>query len=391
MGRRPSIVLCLALLAATAGATAATAAAPAPVEAAGTAPRQSGARLAPGGTLVAWQERSGADTRVVVYALDSNQVKRSFAIDRTMQLRSLRWADDDTLLATVSSARPAADGTTGRTEYVRTLALDPATGTIRMLLMGDGLRSLVTGATLVAVHTAKPKTVIMATLDFDAATQPLESGTARAAAAEDPGWVSTLFAVDTGSGKGVVLERGSPATEQWLVDAAGHAVARGDFDRAGHRYTLRARTANGWQELYRRTDGKGLELCGLSRDGSAIVAIGEAAGRAKLLALPLDGAAARVLVEDPARDVTGVLRDPASDRLVGATVGGPDRTTRWLDADAEREAGVLARAFPGRTTELIDRSGDGRKLLVRVAGTSTAPTYYLVDYATHRADIVAEE
>jgi len=390
MDGRPSILMCLALLAASTVAAAGSAA-PAPVESAATAPRQSGARLAPGGVLVAWQERSGEDTRVVVYALDSGQIKRSFAIDRAMQLRSLRWADDATLLATVSSSRPAADGAAGRTEYFRTLALDPAAGTIRMLLMGDGMRSLVTGATLIAVHTAEPKTVIMSTLDLGGAGQPAAGDARQVAGAEDPGWASTLFEVDTGTGRGVALERGSPTTDQWLVDATGHAVARSDFDRARHSYTLSVRTANGWQALYRRTDGKGLELCGLSRDGAAIVAIGEAAGRVRLLALPLDGTAPRVLVEDPARDVTGVLRDPANDHVVGALLGGVDGTTRWLDADAEREAGVLARAFPRRTTELIDRSGDGRKLLVRVTGTAAPPTYYLVDFATHRADIVIEE
>ncbi len=391
MGSWPSILLHLAMLGATTGALAAASGAPPPLEAFGTVPEQSGARLAPGGALVAWQQRTGADTRVIVFALGSNQVKRSFAIERKLKLRSLRWADDDTLLATVSDTMPAADRKAGSYEYSRTLALDPAAGSIKMLLMGDGMRSLVTGATLIAVHTAKPKTVIMSTLDYDANAHHQETGSRLTNEREDSGWLSTLFEVDTRSGKGVVLERGSPYTEQWLVDAAGHAVARGDFDRVRHSYTLRVRSAAGWQDLYRRSDGKDLDLCCLSRDGSAIVAIGEADGRNKLLALPLDGSTPKVLVEDPARDVTGVLRDPASDALVGAIVGGLEHSTRWLDADAEREGSVLARAFAGRVAELRDRSSDGQKLLVRVEGTSAPPIYYLVDYATHRADLVAEE
>ncbi len=44
----------------------------------------------------------------------------------------------------------------------------------------------------------------------------------------------------------------------------------------------------------------------------------------------------------------------------------------------------------GREVEVSSRSEDGNRLVARAQGSSNPPVYYLVDFKTHRADIVGE-
>jgi dipeptidyl aminopeptidase/acylaminoacyl peptidase len=208
----------------------------------------------------------------------------------------------------------------------------------------------------------------------------------------DAGWTYSLFEVDTRSGSGRRIEQGTAYTTDWVVDAAGRPVGRGEWDAYSKVYTLLANRDGGWHEIYRRTDGNQLELYGLTGAGSAIVAVGpDNAGRSQAWGLPLDGTDPWPLVTDPSVQVDSVIRDGLSETAVGVHTSGLNPQVLWLDPAIDKRQRGLEASFPDRSVEMVSRSVDNSRVIVRVAGPSNPATYYLVDFASHKADIVGEE
>jgi dipeptidyl aminopeptidase/acylaminoacyl peptidase len=99
----------------------------------------------------------------------------------------------------------------------------------------------------------------------------------------------------------------------------------------------------------------------------------------------------QLLVEDPEADITRVFTDPLTGAITGVYVSGSVTTLRWLDPAIVRRQEALQKLFPDREVWQSGWTDDASKVLVQVQGPAFPPTYYLVDYKTHRADIAAEE
>jgi dipeptidyl aminopeptidase/acylaminoacyl peptidase len=358
----------------------------------GTIPETSEIDLSPNGNLLAWCHTAptGAAS-VVIFDVGTQKYRRTIPLQPGLKLRSISWADDETVLITVSvfatfNQRRAAD----HYEVFRTFAADVAGGEQRMLLM-EGDRGFVLGADLLAARTGKPKTVIMATFDYSAASARAPTDTRLGGGRSDSGWVYSVFEVDIRTGKGKRLESGTPFTSDWVVDSHGAAVARSDWNPKSEVFTILAKDGAGWRELLREEHHGQRSMHGLSADGKAIV-IGTTSehGLERLETLPLDGSARKIVLEDPAYDVVGVVRDRFTHAPVSAVLGGPQESVRWFDADAERQAGMVKASFPGKTVHVLARSENNQRVIAEVESPSSPPVYYLVDFAAKKADIVGE-
>ena len=145
------------------------AAAAPPASAFAALPEMSMVRLSPNGQRVAWANDPGGVPLVVVFELATGKDLKRLQPSNS-RVRDLDWADDRTLIISVSRSLTSA-GTTVREEtyeFERYLALDveDASGEARSLLMEHPERELVTGASLERLHPAKAGTVIMSTLQF---------------------------------------------------------------------------------------------------------------------------------------------------------------------------------------------------------------------------------
>jgi pimeloyl-ACP methyl ester carboxylesterase len=323
----------------------------------------------------------------------TGQVKREIVMEPATQVRSLNWADNETLLIELGQTRKAQTRDDIDFEIYRTIAADISGGDWRMLLFRSGdARGLVNIAPLVAWRLSQPKTVIMWTDDVSLNAYKPDIDTRLGGHREDSAWVGTLFQVDTRTGQGKAIEQGSQFTDQWVVDATGKCIARADWYRKDGQLHILARQKAGWNEIYRTQTQDEWILHGLTADGSAIVADGPSKdGRAVAWAISLDGSGAKILYEDPVSDVEDVEVDPSSSTAIGARLGGPTQGIHWFDPVADARFQKVARAFKGRTVRLLGHSDDNQRVLARVFGPSSAPVVYLVDFTTHRADIVGEE
>jgi dipeptidyl aminopeptidase/acylaminoacyl peptidase len=347
---------------------------PLPVEFFATLPSISDVELSPDGQRIAWADRSTSEERAVVFDLQVGRITRQFSVGTSMKLDDLRWSDDATLLIDVEQIHHIPTVARLHDVVSRTIAADITTGEARVLLMSDMARQYITVSHLIAWRTSQPKTAIMSALDQVRYN-----------------WIQTLFAVDTHTGKGRILERGTSYTDDWVVDADGKPVARSEWTPGPH-YRLLAKHGGGWREIYERSDGSWLELHGVSSDGTAILATGPRdKGRRVLWSIPLDGSGAKILFEDPENEVISVSRDRFTGLPVRLRLGGAEQPYHWLDSRSEARQQSLARAFKDRRVLLFGSSQDGKRLLAAVDGPSQPVVYYIVDLTTHRADIVGEQ
>jgi dipeptidyl aminopeptidase/acylaminoacyl peptidase len=386
---RSSLVLGFAFLV-LAHSVHAGASAVAPVEAFGAMPEVSDVDLSPDGTLLAWHDESAKGSRVVMFDLGTQKYRRAIPIDHGAKFRSLQWADNETLLITVSVFSNTGEAAAAwHYEFFRTFAADVAGGKDRMLLMADGARDFVTGADLLAARTTKPKTVIMSTLDYSATAGRQETGSRLAGHRKDSGWVWEVFEVDTRTGKGTKIEEGTQFTDQWLIDKSGNVVARSEWDPKEQSYTILAKKGLGWRNLLRQESHAVMQ--GHTADETAIIlSATNDQGRAILQTLPLDGSAKQVLLEDSTYDVSDVVVDRFTRAPVSAELGGLVGSLHWFDPQAEKQYRSVAGAFPGKRVAVYGHTENNRLGLALVEGPSSPTTYYLVDFVTHKADMVGE-
>lgn len=381
------------LLAALWGAVAQAASPEVPVGAFAALPRISDVELSPGGDLLAWRDQGASGTGVEVLDITTGKYRRTMGnIPKSVVVRALRWADDETLLLTVSKVEQLpAQAQLRRYTFYRTISVDVDSGKMSMLLMSGGYRGWVTGADLIAWHTSRPHTVIMSTWDYSRLAAREQTGTHISDARADSGWISQLFLVDTRTGKGTAIDEGDQYTDEWVVNADGAAVARSEWRPQSKLFLIQARTAMGWRQIFERHDGQLLTLYGLSSDGKSIIASGPRRdGWVGLWAVALDGSGAKDLLPDESADVQGVILDRFSGTPVGVEFGGIDPQVRWLETAAQVRYESVARAFPGRQVAVYGHSQDGSRVVAEVQDRSHPPIYYLVDFKTHRADTIGE-
>ncbi|HEY5755828.1 MAG TPA: prolyl oligopeptidase family serine peptidase [Steroidobacter sp.] len=341
--------------------------------------------LSPSGKRLAWEEDGKEARQVTVLDVDSGKTLATIPLGD--HLRDLHWGDETTVLLTVAATRSVeVDRLEHRPyEYRRLLKYDIESKHSCMLLM-EGNRYYVTGATLLASRVTNAHTVAMSSWDWSLSAP--EQVTESRLADRRRVWVYNTFSVDTRTCRGTLLIEGTPQTIDWVVDAAGQPVVRADWDVERRKYSVLAKDGSSWRTVFTRDNL--MELGGLSTDGKSVMAIGRAEdGRTRLWSIPLQGSAAKTLIDDSAADVTRFVADGFSNVAIAVELDGQSEV-RWLDDRARQRDETLKKTFKGATVHSVAHSQDFSRVVVEVASTTAAPTLYLIDFASGKADIIGE-
>ena len=316
-------------------------------------PAESFVVLSPDGRRLAWLDRTESKSRIIMFDVANKKRERVLAVPESLRLSSIQWNDNETLLAGYSEL--------GSNRF-RFVAVDASGGAERILPYG----------TLIATRLARPHTVIMSITGLSC---------------------RCLIEVDTATAANRVIKEGNPKfTVAWVVNSAGEAVAREDWDWRNSAYDVLSLATEKPRNILTRKDSEPPKLAGVLADGSALVLL-DTNGHAHQAAwaLPLNGSPLKLIAEDPNADITSVYHDPYTGAITGVYLSGSVTKVRWLDAAAQHRQDVLDKAFPGRDVEVYGWSADGTKTVARVETAFSPPVYYLIDFTIHRADIAAEE
>ena len=384
MIRRIFLVLCFLY----AGAVCADS--PPPVEAFGNLEAVDFARINPSGQLVAWAANDGKSTQVTVLDLGSRKTLRNFAVENGFKVRRLEWADDTNLLFSMSTTLSSSNRRLpSRFELQRWIAADVQRGTVQLLLTAGNRRTL-SASQLIARKGERPGTLVMASMDYSDADKASEIGTRLGGGRRNSGWQYNLYEIDLANGKSKLLEKGTPYTDDWLVDSLGQPRVRSDWNPELGKYSVLVKDTGGWRRIFESGQST-LRLVGVTADNTAVLAIGSnGTPRSVLWSIPFDGSDARPLVADAANEVEDEVRDPLTETVMGVRLGGMQRSALWVDNTFEKRNAALNRTFAGRSSEIVSRSADNKRVVVRVVSGTQPSVYYLVDYGAKTADIIGE-
>ncbi len=363
-------------------------AAPPPAEVFGALPHISQTAMSPNGNMLAWVQADGGQPQIVMYDLAAQKAKRVVSAGKVAKTRRLEWLDDETLLMEVSATLDVPDPQRDRWEFWRWMAVDAGGGDIRLLL-GQGTGFGITSATrLLGVSAAKPKTAYMSMMTFAATAYEQESGSRLKGHRQD-GWLPTLFEVDTVTGKGSVIDRGTAYTNDWVLDRNGRVIARDEWYPEQNEYRLVVPDGSGSRELLKQ-NGEQLYSILPTADLKGVIVLGRRGeSHSKLWNVPLDGSTPTVMLEDGGHDITGVRYDSATLMPLEAWTTGTE--SKWLDKPMQSRFTAAAHAFPGQQVEVYEESRDHSRALLLVESPSHAPVNYIIDFTTHKATIVGEE
>lgn len=364
----------------------------APVNAFARLPDLEHVRMSPDGTKLAWIGDHEGQRVLSIYDLVAKRNARHIAQGEEYKLRSLMWADDDTVLLTIEYTSVIRTGTIVREsiDFSRVIAFDPAEGKGRVLLMTKPSTSGVTGSDIVRVSTDRSKTIFMSSLDLTAnrygaiTVEPIfREGR------KDSRIAHALFEVSTTTGEGKKIEGGTPFTMSWFVNGHGKPVARTEWNRGKAEFRILARRGNGgWESIYESDSHIDLQPVSLSTDELALIAIGMHGGdRKHAWLVPLDGRKLEPFYESE-EEIESIVTDSYTGAPTGFRLGGLTRKIQWLDPKLKQIQQAIERSFVNRQIDIVDVTRDYRRVLARVEEGDFPPAYYLVDVNGRSADMV---
>lgn len=147
-----------------------------------------------------------------------------------------------------------------------------------------------------------------------------------------------------------------------------------------------------FKEVLRSTEQERFQPSGLSYDGETIYGFtDEGRTQRDLVAFsPASGKVERTLFTKPGVDMVAAVFDERREPVGVRYYQSGQLVTEYFDA-AEREREQWLRgAFPGRTVSVIDRSRDGKQLILWVDGSDRPAQIYHMDVVAKRASLIEE-
>ena len=292
------------------------------------------------------------------------------------KLRGLEWAGDDHLIILSSFTGGSLDVMVDKTEWQVATDFNLATHKLAPLLTDANLTmNAVEGLPLVRTIGGKLYAVVEG-IYFGGRVD--EAAGVRIRHSE-----LAIYKIDLDGDRSSLMSDDGTTVTGYVVDSDGQPLAETLYDAVAKQWTLKVWRDHQWRVA--QTKSAAIEtpqLLGLGRDGHSILVRGLGADTNELREISADGAT----VSDPLpiRGDGGLLRDPATHRLIGSvTLDGDRLNYHFLDASDAAEWAAIEAAFPGRRVELASASDDRQRLVVRLDSATEGPGYALVDLTTH--------
>jgi len=341
-----------------------------PLDAYGALPALENVTISPDGNLLAYVTNGPGRRMIQVLSIDGHKVINAIQAGPD-KLRELRWADNDTLLITVSNARYM--GWYGERELSGTVAYNILTGTIVNLLKKARLAG--------HLEAGPPESRVIG-----GKTQIFVPGATLSGLAG----VLTMFRVDPDSGDVTEIEDGTKNTEAFLLDDSGNVVARTDYDEDKQRWSLLMRKGAAWTEVYGVNSGIETPiLLGLGPEGKTAIVSTTEGGRAVFRQFNLvDGSAAAPLNVEGTEP--SLIYDPIGHRPIGALNVDDHFHFTFFKASDQSAWNSVVHAFPGEDVQFVSWSADRKRIVALVTGKRDGASYEIIDLNTGHADLLSD-
>lgn len=351
---------------------------PPPLDAYGDLPAVEDIAISPNGTSTAQVLRINGERRVLVSRGDKVLLNGSSG---TTKVRSIEWADDDTVLLTNTSTVAMYGFAASKYEL---------TGTVILSMVPGGLSGMVFGKTKGIADTTRGRYGIRSvggnTVGYFGGIELDVSG---------PGTHfkhgrTSLYAVDlkTNRARPVASAPAEYHYRDWLVDGAGNVAVTLDIAENNGLWKI---TLPGGRELARGVDPTGdVSLLAFGQDGASVIyQIEGGDGNQRWYEVPLAGGQPKGVLNDVG--IERIFVDRSTGNMIGYRKSEGGRETVMNDPVHQHALTRIFKAFTGQETHLIDWTPDFSKVIVRTTGNQNSGTWYLVDVVQRRATPIADE
>lgn len=353
----------------------------------GRLPAVSEVSISPDGKRVAVAANAGTgggEIRVIDIA--SRTPLAVFRTSKGQTLRSVRWADDDIALGTISQTFTAAQieafgwrfrGSVRLLEYVRYVAMDMATK--RSVLLLDKTEDS------------------EAMSSFGMLETPIEGDpgygriVARASPLQDA--EMAVFRVDLKTGRGVIVRRFPDETDDVLLNNAGAPIVRtGIIDAKKNTWDVRVVSGREERVLFGGSSEFGAPpgLLGQMPDGRVV--LGQRGGPNetwRLIAVDLATGAQTTLFADDRYDTSRAIRDPWTRRVVGASwTDDLEPQQKFFDPALQGVYDSLRETVPDTMATIVDWTRDRSQFVVYAEAGDAGGSYFRFTPATKALDLI---
>jgi pimeloyl-ACP methyl ester carboxylesterase len=146
------------------------------------------------------------------------------------------------------------------------------------------------------------------------------------------------------------------------------------------------RALGSWDYTIDNPDG----VSGVSEDGKYVIRLApHTDGTNSVDRIDISTDAETKLFQDPIYDVSDVLRDEWTQKVIGYVVDADMPEYHYFDPAREALQKGLEQAFPGLSVHELSTDLAGDKAILKVEGPRMPPSYYLFDHRTHHATAIA--
>lgn len=339
-----------------------------PLEAYGRLPNLEDVSLSPDGSRIAFV-RTTDDARIIaVVSLKDGKMLGGLRAGQE-KVRAIEWADNDRLLIETSTASLPIGLIGAEHEWVLLQVYDVVKHKTTVLPQISNtpdakLMNVVAGRIMVrriGGHTV----LFIPGIYVDQRTMP----------------ALIRFELDDDSQK--VVRFGSPASREWLVDDNGDVIAEQNYFEHDQRWALKTRrngrldeTLTGQESIdYPRVLGFGPVA-----DTVLIQTIEQDSAVWRLLSLK-DGSLGMPMEE--ARKFSAPIEDRATHRMIGGMYVDDARHYQFFEKNMQARWDAIVHTFDNEYVQLVSRSDDSSKVIVRVEGAVHGLSYELIDFTTH--------
>lgn len=362
----------------------------------GALPNVTEMKISPDGTTAAAIQNIGGVSVVVFYDLSGGGEPKGVNVG-SADARDIEWADNDHLLLMVSQSSDVPTSSGIQTiEFFRWMSVSKSKRKATVLL-GNEAGLYVGGAgALLSVLPNDPKHALLARISSSGKAGGLSRGS-RIETKKQGQLGYTMFKVNLDNGRARRVETGNEHTMDWIVNEAGEAIARIDYD-------VRQKS----RRVYARPDGGSKFKLAATIDesgatGSTITFWSEADTPNTLYATSYAGADKRALVEfdlasgkisktlfrSPNYDIDRVLYNPRRAKLTGVRYTADMPETFHLDEGEQKTQSALKKALGGASPKVVSTSDDGNRMIVEVSYADHPKQFFLYDKAAKSLNMIA--
>lgn len=320
--------------------------------------------LSPDGRRVAFISNSQGERILTVY--DFGTGEQTGAIVSEIRPHNLRWASNRVVLLSASEATRFVRYT-GRYDFSAVFAFDIQNDmTSRQLLESSARTGLnVNMGRIEGIHDATGRVLIPA---------------------RDTRRSLDLFGVDPLSRGVSTMASGTASTVDWVIDDAGEPIARIEYDQERNLQRLRVQRDGNWEIIAEDEDAERMaySAVGLLANGDLGVTtlfsgLKEDVRRG-LYSVSLEtGEFNGTVFEHDTYDLDTAIRDPYTNRVVGASYHSDMLEIEWIDTELAEIAAHLTERLPDVYPLIRDWSEDRQKILLSLEYEFAPREYYLFD------------